>query len=65
MAGGPAGLPSGAGSSLNSNFGLALADGHAAGGLERPAFDPLADQLDLGVGDLGRVRRHLRLFLVR
>ena len=44
---------------------LGLGRRHAAGVLERTPFDPLADQLDLGVGDLGRVGRHLGLFLVR
>ncbi len=44
---------------------LGLGRHHAARVFERTPLDPLADQLDLGVGDLGRVGRHLGLFLVR
>ena len=57
IAGGPSGLPIADGSSLNSNFGFALTDGHAAGVLERPALDPLAGSASISasgiLGELG------------
>ncbi len=57
-------LAQGRGIELELELGLGLDRGRGARGLERTTLDPLADHFDLGVGNLGRVGRHLGLFLV-
>ena len=63
IAGGPGRLAHRRGVELELDLRLGLDRDLAAGGLEGPRLDPLLDHLELGVGELGRFGRHVRLVL--